>query len=374
MSIDTRIRKLLRIAAGLALAGHLASCASEPEAPLELPARATHWKPHPGNPVLKAGDLRDKGLWNDPSVLKVGDTYVMYMTSSVEEPFKPPVLPFRAVSRNGVDWRLDPPRPLMDASGTPFTSLETPSVVHFRGRYHMYYSGIHPAGHVPMMEIGHATSPDGIHWTKDPRPVITSSGKPAEWTGFLVGEPGAIVYKDRIHVYFTAMGARPSGNPPQLQTIGLAISSDGTTFDTPRPVLEQSALYPAHRGFPGYSTPSALVDGDTVHLFYDVVHFDKNANPTWRQVALHHAVSRDGGLTFRELGGPLLRRDDSDWSARGEVHGPTALIEGGEVKVWFGGHAGYDTLGNMIRRGFKGREFGIGLVTTDLANLRSPPR
>ena len=170
------------------------------------------------------------------------------------------------------------------------------------------------------------------------------------------------------------MGARPSGTPPQLQSIALATSADGRTFDPARVVLSQSARYPAEQGYPGYSGASALVDGDTIHLFYDVVHFDKNANPQWRQVAIQHAVSTDGGRTFVEDANPLLRRDDNDWSAKGELIGPAALIDGNQVKLWFMGHAGYETLGNMIKRGFKGREFGIGLMTTDVANLRAPAR
>ena len=375
MTRKTSLTRLLPALVAAGLAAHMVSCASGPEAPLNLAPRQTQWTAYPGNPVIKAGDLMDKGLWNDPSVLKIDRTYVMFMTSSAKEPFKPPVLPFRAVSSNGIDWRLDPPRPLMDQSGTPFVSVETPSVVYFRGQYHMYYSGIHPSGHVPMMEIGHAASPDGITWTKDSAPVIRSSGNPAEWNGFLVGEPGAVVYKDRIYVYFTAMGARPGGGPPpQLQNIGLAISADGRIFDKPRIALSQSKLYPPEQGFPGYSTPCALVDGDTMHLFYDVVHFDKNAKPDWRQVALQHAVSKDGGLTFVEKGGPLLRRDDNDWSVKGEVRSPAALIDGNEVKLWFAGHAGHENLANLIRRGLKGREFGIGLMTTDLANLRAAAR
>ena len=368
------VKRSVWLAGAALLAFTATSCSSGPEAPIALAPRLPYWQAYSANPVVKAGDLRDKGLWNDPCVIMSGDTYVMFMSTSTKEPFKPPILPFRAVSKNGIDWRLDPEQPLVDASGTPFDSIETPSVVLFKGTYHMYYSGIHPPGHVPMMEIGHATSPDGIHWTKDPKPVIASSGKPAEWSGFLVGEPGAIVYKGRVYVYFTGLGARPSGSPPQLQSIGLAISDDGVNFDKPRVVLRQTKLYPAEQGFPGYSTPAALVDGDTIHLFYDVVHFDSKANPQWRQVALQHAVSTDGGLTFVESAGPLLRRDDNDWTAQGELDGPTAIIDGDQVKVWFGGHAGYATLGDMIRRGFKGREFGIGLVTTPLANLRAPPQ
>ena len=91
-------------------------------------------------------------------------------------------------------------------------------------------------------------------------------------------------------------------------------------------------------------------------------------------MAIQHAVSRDGGLTFVENGGPLLRRDDNDWSQKGELSGPVALIEGDKVRLWFAGHTGYDLLANMIKRGWKGREFGIGVMTTDLANLRAEPK
>ena len=42
------------------------------------------------------------------------------------------------------------------------------------------------------------------------------------------------------------------------------------------------------------------------------------------------------------------------------------------MRVWFGGHTGYDQLANLVRRGIKGREFGIGTMSTDLQNLRKP--
>jgi len=364
-----RLRTVL-IATVLAI--NSACAGSEPERPLNLLPSQGHWRLDPNSPIIRAGDFLDKALWNDPSVLKTADGYVMYMTSSTKEPFKPPVLPFRAVSKDGAKWQLQPNTPLMDVSGTPFVSMETPSVVFYKNEYHMYYSGVHRAGNVPAMEIGHATSPDGIRWRKDPKPVITSSGKVMEWTGFAVAEPGAIVYKDKIYVYFTAMGQRPSGSPPQLQNIGLATSSDGRTFDRPRIALSQSKAYPPEAGFPGYSTPSALVDGKTVHLFYDVVHFQKNAKPDWRQVAIQHAVSNDGGLSFVEDRGPILRREDTAWAKTGELNGPVAIIDGDVVKLWFGSHAGYSDLGNMIRRGWKGPEFGIGMASTSLSELRNP--
>jgi sucrose-6-phosphate hydrolase SacC (GH32 family) len=292
----------------------------------------------------------------------------MYLTSSAEEPFKPPVLTFRAVSSDGVSWRLDPQDPLMRPAGTPFVSIETPSVVRFRGMYHMYYSGIMPPGKVPIMAIGHATSEDGVSWRTDTQPVLSATGALEDWDGFLVGEPGAVVYNEKILLYFSAVGARAGGDPPQSQTIGVATSDDGVSFSRPRIALAQSPTYPPEQGFVGYSTPAALVANGGIHLFYDVAHYRRGRNPEWQQVALNHAVSRDGGLTFHQDPAPLFARTDFTWT-QGEILAPCVLLDGDRVLMWFGGHVPNAELGPLILRGFKGREFGIGMAVADAAWL-----
>lgn len=354
----------------ISLMAFLYDCnAGQGSAPMASIAPQDHWQAHDGNPIFRTGDHIDRGLWNDPSVIKEGSEYVMYLTSSVDEPFRPPVLPFRAVSSDGVNWRLDPERPLLQADGTPYVSIETPSVVQHEGVYHMYFSGVHPEGNVPMMEIGHATSPDGINWTHDPDrdAVISSTGDVDDWNGFLVGEPGAVVFNDRIYLYFNSTGGRPSRRPPQLQVVGLATSTDGSQFDTPRPVLEQIDLYPPEDGFTGYSTPMAVVHQGRVHLFYDIAHYEEQREPQWLQVALHHAVSDDGETNFVSDDAPLLTRLSFEWT-RGEILAPTVLFEGGTAKMWFAGHGVQQQfVPQLFGSNFKdGRQyFGIGYATAD---------
>ncbi len=323
-------------------------------------------------PVIKAGDLRRRGVWNDPCVLREGQGYVMYLTSSTGEPFKPPVQPFRAVSADGKSWRLEPETPLLSPQGTEFVSIETPTVVRFKGAYHMYFTGVYPEGSVPSMAIGHATSPDGVTWTLDRsgQPVIRATGSVMDWNGFLVAEPGAVVRYDRLYLYFTAMGGRAGGNPPQVQVIALATSDDGTTFDEPRSVLGQSSLYPPTRGYVGYSTPSAVWHDGKVHLFYDVAHHDANANPQWAQVALHHAVSEDGA-SFQEDAAPILTRERLGF-AKGEVLGPSAIIEGDSVNLWFQGHAGAgEFIGEFLLLG-RTEKFGIRFGTIGKTQFGTP--
>jgi hypothetical protein len=243
------------------------------------------WRAHPEDPCLGFGELRPLASWNDPCVLKEGDEYVMYMTSSLAAPGQPPVQPFRAVSGDGLGWRLEPETPLVapgkDASDFDFQSVETPSVVAFRGEYHLYYTGVQEGLGGPMA-IGHATSGDGIHWAKDPNnPVLRPTGVAADFNGFQVAEPGAVVRGDEIYLYFAAVGLRPGGDPPARRVIALAKSADASRFGAPKVVLEQGDLYPARLGFDGYSTPSAAVRDGRVHLFYDVGYFDPGAEHQW---------------------------------------------------------------------------------------------
>src|SRR5262249_59761288 len=134
--------------------------------------------------------------------------YVMYMTTSMLIPGRPPVLPFRAVSEDGLSWTLEPKTPLLSpgkgASDFDLQSVETPSVVSFEGKYHLYYTGVREGLSGPMA-IGHATSEDGIRWEKDPNnPVLRPTGHPEDFNGLQVAEPGAVVRGGEVYLYFTS--------------------------------------------------------------------------------------------------------------------------------------------------------------------------
>lgn len=326
------------------------------------------WQTPFPNPVLPAGSLYPRALWNDPTLLKEGDQYVMWMTTSIEEPFKPPIVPFRAVSDDhGKTWRLDPPTPVALPTGTDFVNIETPSVVKFHGQYHMYFSGIYPKPTPALMAIGHAVSADGKSWTVSPHPVLIETKTFSDWNGFMVGEPGAIVRGDDIFVYFSAIGARASGQPPQDQSIGLATTKDGEHFGQQKRVVVQAPIYPPEKGFAGYSTPSPFELNGRVHLLYDVALSIKGGNPEWQQVALHHAVSTtDGRGDFVQDELPIFTRNSFPWTM-GEIIGPSALVDDGKVKIWFGGHVPVSQLGPLIARGFSGSEFGINYAEKPVA-------
>lgn len=338
----------------------LASCGAADPAP-QLPKTASGWTVSRAAPAIPAGSMRPRALWNDPSVVKTDAGYVMYMTSSVGEPFKPPVLPFRAVSRDGRHWSLSPKTPLLTSTGSPYASVETPSVVRFRGLYWMAFTGVFAKPDPSPMAIGLAVSRDGIRWNVTQWTLLEATGGSADWNGYLVGEPGAVVKDDRLLVYFSAVGARDGAGPP-LQSIGLISSADGTHFSAPRQVLKQGPLYPADKGYAGYSSPAALVRGGGIDLFYSVAHVRKGGDPEWQQVAIHHARSATGLPPFREDAAPIVTRASTGWT-NGEILAPGPLLDGDTVKLWFGGHVALPRLAALIQRGFAGPEFGIGLAT-----------
>lgn len=320
------------------------------------------WRFDPQNPVLRFGDLRPLASWNDPCVLKSGTGYVMYLTTAMRQPGSPPVQPFRAVSADGRKWRLEPETPLLEpgaAGAFDSASVETPSVVRFRGRYHLYYTGVGAKGLPGPMSVGHAVSEDGIHWAKDTRPVLAPSGKPTDWNGYQLAEPAAVVYRDRIYLYFAAVGLRQGGSPPASRVIGLAVSENGTDFGVPEAVLRASSLYGPEKGFDGYSTPAAAVRGGKMHLFFDVGYFNTKAKHVWTQVALHHAVSTNGRAGWIQDKAAIATRAQFPWLGM-EVRAPSPLFDGTRLRLWFAGNAEPDAFINEVRTTGRTSLFGIG--------------
>ncbi|MBV8594341.1 MAG: hypothetical protein JOZ27_08590 [Caulobacteraceae bacterium] len=77
----------------------------------------------------------------------------------------------------------------------------------------------------------------------------------------------------------------------------------------------------------------------------------------------------DGQADFVQDERPLLTRNQLP-NAMGEIDGPAALVDGDQVKMWFGGHAPVAALGPLIARGFRGDEFGIDFAMRPVADFR----
>lgn len=344
------------------------------------PATAT-WRiysPYPADPAacFQGGDTPQLDLftgpltywtWNDPHVLRVGDAYWMY--ASATSFFTYPVRLYRLTATDGTAWSMPTTEPILsDAAPGAWDAggLETPAVVFFGGKYHLFYTGYPYKVDDPLhsaldYRVGHAVSDDGLHFTRAATvPVVAPSGTSDavaanDWYAYIVAEPAPVVVGGELRLYFTAVGV-DAGLGTSLQVIGMIRTTDGVTWSAPEEVLApDQTLYPRNQDWIGYSTPNAVVLDDRVHLFFDVAH--QPAGGAWKQLRLHHASSADGVTGWTHDAAPIRSAGDFTWAVD-EVRSPDVIREGSRLRLYFAGHE---------LNGVDPEYFGIGMLTCDLA-------
>ena len=332
-------------------------------------------------PVLSLSSPVTNWTWNDPHVIKVGEKYVMY--ASATDNFDYPVKLYRLVSDDGISFTLDPPTPVLVSTGAwDAGSVETPAVVFFNGKYHLFWTGypVFPTSssfNVKDMHIGHAVSTDGISFSCDTTylPVVPSGeaddGNSAnDWYASSIAEPAPVVFDGKLYLYFTALGWDTGadldmGAGAALQVIGFVTSDDGVSWSTPvRAFRPDQSIYPRKpvtdgSYWVGYSTPNAIVLNGEMHLFFDAARGYAAAPPpyeqTWIQKKLHHARSADGRTGWIQDPVAIRSAEDFTWTIR-ELRSPSALLDGTILRLYFSGDTFYHTP----------QQFGIGVMTCDL--------
>jgi len=352
-----RIRKAAGVL-GLWLVIVVAGCGG---GKLQAPAGSSlpAWKEHAGNPILSMGQQAKNMVWNDPSVLKEGGKYRMWLSGGDPGDLSRIVVQvYHASSTDGLAWKIDP-QPIV-RPGPPGSwddlRIETPSVVKVGGTYHLYYSGFNVAGAKEAIgSVGHATSPDGIHWTKDPaNPVIVAQGDRFKWGFRGAGEPG-VVYDPRTGTFYLYyLGMRFSNDSKENGHIGvlLATSKDGSRFThhTDAKGERKPAFYRDLDTFKGawygYFTPSALITSDGLFHLFAATYGPKV--PKYDSIV--HAVSRNG-TDFQVVEAPIFEFGRGDWKDE-QVQSPTLVESPGRLEMWFAGET---------RKG--GYKYGIGYAS-----------
>jgi predicted GH43/DUF377 family glycosyl hydrolase len=305
------------------------------------------WRPPVDRPLISMGDTVPHMLWNDPSVLKEDGGYRMWLSGGDPRNVQRIVVQiYQARSTDGIDWKISGD-PVLTPGPEAWDSLrvETPSVVHVGDTYHLYYSGFDEAGaREGISAIGHATSRDGIHWSKDARnPVVQPQDRRRHAWGYRgVGEPG-IVYdpkSETFYLYYTSMRFAP--DDPTQGEIGilLATSKDGSRFEhSTKPngeralVLTRDIEDAVSGAWFGYSAPSAVLDErGRFHLFCAFV--VAPAGPaTARHVTIDHAFSSDG-LHYEVVERSLLEAGRGDWMDQ-QVRSPAVVRDDARFLLWF---------------------------------------
>lgn len=112
-------------------------------------------------------------------------------------------------------------------------ALGSMTILQVEGVFHIYYEawGVRSekewdASEYETLQIGHATSTDGIHWNKDPNNPVLEQGGKGEWDETGVWDP-YVIYEDGIFKMWYGGGG---GRKPNIGW-AYAESKDGTHFE-----------------------------------------------------------------------------------------------------------------------------------------------
>jgi len=173
----------------------------------------TNWTKDLGNPVIPPGS---PGSWDyvlqNPHVLKDGSSYKIWFSANGPSTIQ---LGY-ATSSDGVTWAKYP-SPVLSGQTWDAGAVSTPVVIREGALLTLWYSG-HSGDYA--YRIGKATSIDGISWTRDPSNPIMSPLEP--WEESRVHPMQVILQNGSYELYYYA-----GFNYVQ---IGHAISPDGTSW------------------------------------------------------------------------------------------------------------------------------------------------
>ncbi|HEX9710822.1 MAG TPA: hypothetical protein VGB42_12760 [Candidatus Thermoplasmatota archaeon] len=144
----------------------------------------------------------------------------------------------RLVSTNGgYGWSADA-SPVLSPTASAWDSGQIlwPSILYEGGVYKMWYMG---TVSWDVADIGYATSPDGINWTKYAGNPIFTNASGSAWDNYNVGWPQVVKVGSTYFMYYSGRV-----NTDARKSIGLATSTDGTnwTRHPSNPVINRGAI------------------------------------------------------------------------------------------------------------------------------------
>jgi len=217
-----------------------------------------------------------------------------------------------AKSRDGMSWNKSPQNPVLsgDPSAWDASGEHAPFVMKDGDLYKMWYEGFD--GNV--RQLGYATSPDGVNWTKyEGNPVLRAEPGYDE----VVAGHGSVLYEDGMYkLWYHAVG-------DQGILIAFATSLDGVNWTKEGPVLLQETGNWDEFGLWG---PSVLKVSGIYWMWYSASGPDP-VNP----VSIGLATSADGINWERYGEGPVVTDPNG-----GFIGDPTVINDSGLFKMWYG--------------------------------------
>ena len=275
------------------------------------PSVAWRWEALP-EPVLSRGA---SGEWDgvdvlNPSVIRQGEAYYNLYSGYDGRTWHTGL----AVSADGVAWRKEgkilSPSPgtwESDKIAANGSALASESGILY------YYQAGNP------VRIGLAQSANGHQWQKHGAPVL-DAGPRGSWDERGVADPYVIRAGGAYYMFY--LGA----DRAQRQRLGVAMSNDGITWYKLRsnPILELGEYGAFDEN--GLGEPAVWA----AHGYYWVLYTGRDRGEVRR---LGLAKSRDGVAWEKQ---PGVFAGERQWDSK-VICDPSVLVEGDQVRVWFGG-------------------------------------
>jgi predicted GH43/DUF377 family glycosyl hydrolase len=286
-----------------------------------------YWTKYPDNPVMVPGF---SGEWDAEyvypgSVIYNDTTYHIWYTGGIDNDTS---RIGHATSPDGVTWTKDPNNPVLDVgpNGTwDESSMFGGGALVIDSIFHLWYTGHTGLVNNANFLIGHATSTDGVTWTKDTNNPVLDVGPDGEWDDTWISA-GSVVYDgSEYHMWYSAW----NGGSESVR-IGHATSSDAVTWtkDANNPVLTYEA---AKWDYPRVDFPAVVFDGTSYHMWYSGGEYT-----AWQ---IGYATSEDGSTWAKHDNNPVLLHGPSgSWDEDMVASCVVMDSSGVKYKMWYFGN------------------------------------
>ncbi len=168
-----------------------------------------NWTKHP-NPILQVGSASswEGGFIEGGSVIKDGPIYKMWYAGY--SLINGHVNIGYATSPDGIVWTKDPGNPIFTTSTIGWDSVyvQDPHVIKLGNTYHMWYGGANTDTSYSQ-QTGYAYSTNGINWTKSPLNPIVTTGAPGSWDDVTASFPSVLLDNGVWKMWYTGKDSDP---------------------------------------------------------------------------------------------------------------------------------------------------------------------